>query len=56
MSKLIENTVMFNTIAETFKASDREGVKSVVITFDRGKQIADSADRYIVIRKPDTID
>ena len=50
MTEKIENTTMFNTILATFKASNREGVKSIVVTVDRGKQPSDSGDVYIVTR------
>ena len=53
MTQLIENTIMFNTIAATFKTSKKDGVNSFIVTADRGKQVADSADQYIVTR--DTI-
>ena len=52
MSKLIENTMMFNTIAATFKASDTDSIKRFIVTADRGKQVADAGDQYIVVPKP----
>lgn len=54
--KQIENTIMFNTIAATFKITKPEAVKNIVITMNRGKETADSGDRFIVTRNCDKVD
>lgn len=56
MSKLIESTEMFNTIATTFKIKKAEAVKNIVITMNRGKETAGSGDRFIVTRNCDKVD
>ena len=56
MTQLIENTIMFNTIAATFKVSDKDKVDKFVVTADRSKQIADSADQYIIKRDCDKVE
>lgn len=50
MSKLIESTIMFNTIAATFKIKKADSVKSIKIDMDRGKEVTDSGDIFIVKR------
>ena len=55
MTTKIENTNLFNMLAVTFHASNKD-LKRIVVTMDRGKQIADSADQYIVEPKGVTID
>jgi len=47
MTKKIENTNLLKTLLMTLKASNKD-LKSITITINRGKQVADAGDQYII--------
>lgn len=52
MSNVIENSALFNMMAMTYKIKTK-GVERIIVTVDRGSQVAKAEDQFII--KRDTI-